>query len=526
MQITPMAMDDTLLLRRYVHERADDAFAELVRRHVNLVYFAALRQCGGNATLAEEITQSVFTDLARKAAQLTHRPVLAGWLYTSTRYAAAKARRTEARRHAREQEAFAMQEITRNETDEGAAAEWERLRPAIDDALHTLDETDREAVLLRFFEGRAFAEIGAALRLSEDAARKRVGRALDKLAIVLAQRGVTSTSAALALALGQQVAAAAPAGMAASITGAALASSAAAGGKTGALAAAAAAGVWSASKVAVIVASVIVTATALVFTLGQARAEKAARAELIASASEQQMLAVRVRDLQEKHAIAEQRARAADGDATELLKAIQEASPKIGFPGGDAVAVAFVIDTSGSMRNPKKGQLWSGVFDAIKDVLAAHREATFVTLYDGDGRPMFGRRGWLAINSETLAAIEQVLGGYQQDTVSNPVPGIYNAMREAPPPLATGPRLHVCVIGDEFNSAEKEEVALRRLQEINTADAGGKRRATISAVQLPTTMRANGGPMGNTGLRFQALMTEVAQQHAGNYKLLGSDALK
>jgi hypothetical protein len=67
---------------------------------------------------------------------------------------------------------------------------------------------------------------------------------------------------------------------------------------------------------------------------------------------------------------------------------------------------------------------------------------------------------------------------------------------------------------------------LRRLQEINTPDAGGKRRATISAVQLPTTMRANGGPMGNTGLRFQALMTEVAQQHAGNYKLLGSDALK
>jgi hypothetical protein len=101
-------------------------------------------------------------------------------------------------------------------------------------------------------------------------------------------------------------------------------------------------------------------------------------------------------------------------------------------------------------------------------------------------------------------------------------------MRDAPPPGKSGARLHVCVIGDEFNSADKEEVALRRLAEINPPDASGNRRATISAVQLPTTIRYTGpapGSMGNTGRRFQALMQEVARQHAGSFQLLGDEAL-
>ncbi len=213
-------MDDIELLRRYVHDRSNEAFAALVHRHVSLVYFAALRQLHGDRGLAEEVTQAVFTDLARKAASLTERTVLAGWLYTSTRFAAAKLRRAEGRRRAREQEAHAMQEITGS--DASAAADWERLRPAIDDALHDLDETDREAVLLRFFEGRAFADIGAALRVSEEAARKRVDRALDKMADLLARRGITSTTAALAVALGQQAAAVAPVGLAASTVASAL----------------------------------------------------------------------------------------------------------------------------------------------------------------------------------------------------------------------------------------------------------------------------------------------------------------
>ena len=89
--------DDIALLRRFSSERAEDAFAEIVRRHVNLVYFAALRQTGGDTTLAEDVTQTVFADLARKTGALLDRPVLTGWLYTSTRFAAAKARRRERR---------------------------------------------------------------------------------------------------------------------------------------------------------------------------------------------------------------------------------------------------------------------------------------------------------------------------------------------------------------------------------------------------------------------------------------------
>ena len=104
--------DDIALLRRYAGENSEAAFAELVRRHVSLVYHAALRQTGGDVTLAEDATQAVFTDLARKAPSLLHRPVITGWLYTSTRFAAAKAKRTERRRQTREQEAHLMHELT------------------------------------------------------------------------------------------------------------------------------------------------------------------------------------------------------------------------------------------------------------------------------------------------------------------------------------------------------------------------------------------------------------------------------
>lgn len=228
-----MNEDDIALLRRYAEERSEAAFAEIVRRHVSLVYHAALRQTGGDATLAEDATQAVFADLAQKAGTLLGRPVLTGWLYTSTRFAAMNARRTERRRQAREQEAHLMHELTHETTP---AADWERLRPVIDDALHTLDERDREAVLLRFFEGRAFAEVGRDLRLSEEAARKRVERALEKMQTALAQRGVKSTAAALGIALAGQAAVAAPAGLAASVTVAALAGASAAG--TGGIAAA------------------------------------------------------------------------------------------------------------------------------------------------------------------------------------------------------------------------------------------------------------------------------------------------
>lgn len=211
---------DAVLLRRYVEENADDAFRDLVSRHLNFVYSAALRQVNGDAHLAQDVAQLVFTDLARKAATLNNRPVLAGWLFVSTRYAAAKLVRHERRRQTREQEAFTMNDGLENNE---AACDWARVKPVLDDALSELNEADREAILLRFFEGRPFAEVGERLRLTENTARMRVERALNKLRSRLMRNGVSSTTAALAIALASQGVVAAPAGLSAIVSGTALA---------------------------------------------------------------------------------------------------------------------------------------------------------------------------------------------------------------------------------------------------------------------------------------------------------------
>ena len=216
--------EDTELLRRYAEEKSDDAFGELVRRHVDFVYAAALRQARGNAPLAQDVTQAVFTDLARKAATLSGHEVVVGWLHTATRFAAIKAIRSESRRHAREQEAHAMNEMLH---ESGTPVDWERLHPVLDEVLGELKDRERAAILLRYFEKKPLAEVGAKLSLTETAARSCVDRSLDKMRTLLERRGVTSTTAALAMALANQVGVAAPAGLAASVTGAALAGTAA-----------------------------------------------------------------------------------------------------------------------------------------------------------------------------------------------------------------------------------------------------------------------------------------------------------
>lgn len=211
---------DTELLRRYAEDGSEAAFAELVSRHVGLVYAAALRQVGGAAHRAQDVAQTVFVALARQAAPLSRRTEIVGWLYTSTHHVAAKLKRTEQRRAQREQEAHAMNEIN---ADNRAAADWDRLRPVLDVAMHGLSDADREAILLRYFQNRRLAEIGQRLGLSEDAARMRVERALDKLQALLGRRGITSTTAALGVALANPALAVAPAGLAATVTGAVLA---------------------------------------------------------------------------------------------------------------------------------------------------------------------------------------------------------------------------------------------------------------------------------------------------------------
>jgi len=220
-------LDDATLLRRYARDRSEPDFAEIVRRHLNLVYSAALRQVNGDSHLAQDIAQLVFTDLARKAADLANHRALVGWLFLSTRYAAAKLIRGERRRQAREQEAQLMQELS--PPDPAATLDWAKVGPVIDDALSELSEIDREAILLRYLQGCDFGQVGARLSLSDNAARMRVDRAVDKLRAQLARRGVTSTAGALALALTGHAVVAAPAGLAASVTGTALAGVAASG---------------------------------------------------------------------------------------------------------------------------------------------------------------------------------------------------------------------------------------------------------------------------------------------------------
>ncbi len=212
--------EDAELLRRYAAEGDEDAFRELVSRHVALVYSSALRQLNGDAHLAADVAQVVFSDLARKARSLANHRVLAGWLFTSTRFAVGKIVRTEQRRRAREKEAQLMQELSE---DSAAHLDWDRVRAVLDDALSGLADRDREAILLRYFEHLDYREIGARLHLADNTARMRVDRALDTLRAGLQRRGVTSTSVALAAALATEAVTAAPAGLAASISGVALA---------------------------------------------------------------------------------------------------------------------------------------------------------------------------------------------------------------------------------------------------------------------------------------------------------------
>lgn len=231
LQIKSAMLTDTDLLRRYARDGSEAAFGELVGRHVNLVYATAQRILNGDSHLACDVAQSVFTDLARKSTQLCDRAekctnteatacgLISGWLYTSTRFAAAKVVRAERTRRKQEQKAYAMKE-----DDQGGPVEpdWGQLRPVLDDAMGVLEDADRGALLLRFFEGKDLRTVGCALGLSEDAARMRISRALDKLRELLAKRGVTTTAGALSVTLAANVVEAAPVGLATTITTASL----------------------------------------------------------------------------------------------------------------------------------------------------------------------------------------------------------------------------------------------------------------------------------------------------------------
>ena len=204
-------MEDWQLLDTYARTGSEAAFAQLVERHLGLVHAAARRQVNDDA-LAADVAQAVFLLLARKAGSMGRKVVLAGWLFRTTRFVAARALRAELRLKRREQEAVAMQELHAPDPT------WNQLAPELDEALAGLSESDRNALLLRYTEGRNHREVGKVLGITEEAAKKRVNRALDKLRVTLAHHGVLVSAGILAGFLADQLSAAPPSGLARAIT--------------------------------------------------------------------------------------------------------------------------------------------------------------------------------------------------------------------------------------------------------------------------------------------------------------------
>ncbi len=248
--------DDMALVREYAANQSEPAFETLVSRHVNLVHSAALRQLR-DPSLAEEITQTVFVILARKAGSLSPKTILPGWLYRTTRYVSAAALKIQHRRERREQEAHMLSTTQEAQAD----MVWEQLSPLLDEAMAQLRDKDRDALVLRYFQNKSLRDVGMAFGVDEYAAQKRVGRALEKLRQFFSKRGVASTTVIIAGAISANSVQAAPVVLATSVAAAAITKGAAVGGSTltlikGALSIMA----WTKAKTAAVVAAGVLLA--------------------------------------------------------------------------------------------------------------------------------------------------------------------------------------------------------------------------------------------------------------------------
>ena len=250
-----MTSDDMALVREYAQSNSEQAFATLVSQHLNLVYSVALRQVH-DSSLAEEITQAVFIILARKAKSLSPKTILSGWLCRTARYVSDRALRAERRRQFREQELH--MQSTLDEPDSDA---WQHIAPLLDEALNCLGQKEHDAVVLRFFDGKELKAVGTAMGTTEDGARMRVNRGLEKLREFLIKRGITLSAAMIAGAVSTHSVQAAPVALAKSVTALAVTKGAAVSGSTltlvkGALKIVA----WTKAKTAVVVGVVVLLA--------------------------------------------------------------------------------------------------------------------------------------------------------------------------------------------------------------------------------------------------------------------------
>jgi RNA polymerase sigma factor (sigma-70 family) len=217
-----MMNDDMELVRAYAASRSEQAFETLVGRYVNFVYSTALRQVR-DTHLAEEVTQAVFIILARKAGTLGAKTILPSWLYRTAGYCAADALKMQRRREQREQEAYMQSQLNEPENEV-----WLQIAPLLDKAISGLNEKDRHAIVLRFFQNKSLNETGAALGASEEAAKKRVNRAVEKLRVYFSRHGVHSTAQTIAGAMSANSVITAPVLLAKAITTVGLAQGAAA----------------------------------------------------------------------------------------------------------------------------------------------------------------------------------------------------------------------------------------------------------------------------------------------------------
>jgi RNA polymerase sigma factor (sigma-70 family) len=218
-------MSDHELLREWVTHGSQTAFAQLVDRHIHLVYSTARRRLA-DPHLAEDITQQVFALLARKASRLDSRIILSGWLYRTTRNLGAETARREQRRHQRERVAAELM----NDTTENP---WRLIEPWLEEAMETLRPADHDAVVLRYFERKDLKAVGAALGLSDDAAQKRLSRAVEKLRRFFARRGRTLSASAIIGGISVGAVQAAPASLAPAVVAASVAAMGAAGAAYG-----------------------------------------------------------------------------------------------------------------------------------------------------------------------------------------------------------------------------------------------------------------------------------------------------